>query len=156
MALVSAEDAPSGKPDPAMYRLALARINEAAPRLHPVIQPAECLVVEDSLAGIQSALAAGMTVVGLATTYPTDQLTAAHLVLPGLDGVSLERRRVSQRPAPFFFADVTIEDGTARVWRPTHPHRPRRFEGKFQSQSGESGPRDPRSTRLCRASCRDG
>ncbi len=91
VALVSAEDAPSGKPDPAMYRLALARINEAAPRLHPIIQPAECLVVEDSLAGIQSALAAGMTVVGLATTYPADQLTAAHLVLPGLDGVSLER-----------------------------------------------------------------
>jgi beta-phosphoglucomutase len=91
MALVSAEDAPNGKPDPAMYRLALARINETAPRPHPVIQPAECLVVEDSLAGIQSALAAGMKVVGLATTYPPDRLTAAHLVLPSLAGVSLER-----------------------------------------------------------------
>ena len=91
VALISAEDAPIGKPDPAMYRLALAGINEAAPRPHPVIQPAECLVVEDSLAGIQSALAAGMKVVGLATTYPADQLTAAHLVLPSLDGVSLER-----------------------------------------------------------------
>ncbi len=89
--LVSAEDAPIGKPDPAMYRLALARINETAPHPHPVIQPAECLVVEDSLAGIQSALAAGMKVVGLATTYPVDQLTDAHLVLANLDGVSLER-----------------------------------------------------------------
>lgn len=89
--LVSAEDAPTGKPDPAMYRLVLARINETEPHLHPMIQPAECLVVEDSLAGIQSALAAGMTVVGLATTYSPDQLTAAHLVLPSFEGVSLER-----------------------------------------------------------------
>jgi HAD superfamily hydrolase (TIGR01509 family) len=94
VALVAAEDTPIGKPDPAMYRLVLARINETEPHPHPVIQPAECLVVEDSLAGIQSALAAGMRVVGLATTYPTDQLTAAHLVLPNLDGVSLERLEV--------------------------------------------------------------
>ncbi len=89
--LVAAEDAPAGKPDPAMYRLALARINAMEPHPHPVIQPAECLVVEDSLAGIQSALSAGMKVVGLATTYSPDQLKAAHLVLPSLEGVSLER-----------------------------------------------------------------
>jgi len=35
MALVTAEDAPIGKPDPAMYLLTLARINEMAPAASP-------------------------------------------------------------------------------------------------------------------------
>jgi len=86
--LVSAEDAAVGKPDPAIYHLALARLNEAPPRPVPAIQATECLVIEDSLAGIQSALAAKMTVVALATTYPPDQLAAAHLVFPSLEHVS--------------------------------------------------------------------
>ncbi len=89
--LISAEDAAIGKPDPAIYHLALARLNEAPPRPLPVIQATECLVIEDSLAGIQSARAAKMKVVALATTYPPDQLAAAHLVLPSLEHVSLDR-----------------------------------------------------------------
>ncbi len=89
--LVSAEDAAIGKPDPAIYHLALARLNEAPPRPLPAIQATECLVIEDSLAGIQSARAAKMKVVALATTYPPDQLAAAHLVLPSLDHVTLDR-----------------------------------------------------------------
>jgi len=87
--LVSAEDAAVGKPDPAIYHLALARLNETPPRPSPAIQAAACLVVEDSLAGIQAALAAKMKVVALATTYPPDQLATAHLVLPSLEHVSL-------------------------------------------------------------------
>src|SRR3989442_12261950 len=83
--LVSAEDAAIGKPDPAIYRLALARLNKAPPRPIPVIQAAECLVIEDSLDGIQSALAAKMKVVGLDTTYPQDQLAVARLVRPSLE-----------------------------------------------------------------------
>jgi beta-phosphoglucomutase len=86
--LVSAEDAAIGKPDPAIYHLALARLNAAPPRPVPAIQATECLVIEDSLAGIQAALAAKMTVVALATTYPPDQLAAAHLVFPSLEHVS--------------------------------------------------------------------
>ncbi|HZC68348.1 MAG TPA: HAD family phosphatase, partial [Nitrospirales bacterium] len=88
--LVSAEDAAIGKPDPAIYHLALARLNEASPRPIPAIQATECLVIEDSLAGIQSALAAKMKVVALATTYPPDQLAAAHLVFLSLGHVSLD------------------------------------------------------------------
>ncbi len=87
---VSAEDAAIGKPDPATYHLALARLNEAPPRPSPAIQATECLVMEDSLAGIQSARAARMKVVALATTYPPDQLAVAHLVLPSLEHVSLD------------------------------------------------------------------
>ena len=87
--LVSAEDAAIGKPDPAIYHLALARLNEAPPRPAPAILATECLVIEDSLAGIHSALAAKMKVLALATTYPPEQLASAHLVLPSLEHVSL-------------------------------------------------------------------
>ena len=89
--IVSAEDTRLGKPDPAIYRLALTRLNAAAPRPRPPIRPPECLVIEDSRAGIRAALAAGMRVVALATTYPADQLAEAHAVLPGLTGASLDR-----------------------------------------------------------------
>ncbi|TLY38388.1 MAG: HAD family phosphatase [Nitrospirae bacterium] len=89
--IVSAEDTLFGKPDPAIYRLALARLNAAPPRPRPPVRPPECLVIEDSRAGIRAALAAGMWVVGLATTYPADQLAEAHAVLPGLTGASLDR-----------------------------------------------------------------
>ena len=87
--VVSAEDAAIGKPDPAIYRLALARLNEVPPRPVPPIQAAECLVIEDSLAGIHAALAAKMKAMALATTYPPEQLAAARLVLPSLEHVSL-------------------------------------------------------------------
>ncbi len=88
--LVSSENAPIGKPDPAVYRLALAMINKRDPRPHPLIKPTECLVIEDSLAGIRSALKAGMKVVAVATTYSPHELTAAHLVLQSLKAVSMD------------------------------------------------------------------
>ncbi len=88
--VVSAEDAFIGKPDPAIYLLALRRLNSTVPHPQPAIRASECLVIEDSLAGIQSARAAKMKVVALATTYPPDQLDAAHLVLPSLEHVSLD------------------------------------------------------------------
>jgi beta-phosphoglucomutase len=89
--LVSAEDAAVGKPDPAIYRLTLERINAIEPRPRPLILPEECAVIEDSLAGIQAGLLTGMKVVAVATTYPAHALTAAHLVLPRLEGAALER-----------------------------------------------------------------
>ena len=87
--IVTAEDTDIGKPDPAIYELALKLLNGARPK-PPLIKAEECLVVEDSLAGICSALAAGMKVVALATTYPAEQLTEAHLVIPSLEGLSLD------------------------------------------------------------------
>ncbi len=87
--VVSAEDCPVGKPDPAVYLLALQRLNERRPE-RPPLAPRDCLVIEDSKAGIRSARHAGMRVLGLATTYHTDHLAEADKVLPALSGITPE------------------------------------------------------------------
>ena len=89
--IASAEDTVIGKPDPAIYQVTLNRINRLQPRPRPPIGPEECLVIEESLAGICSALAAGMKVVSLSTTYQAEQPTDAHLVIPTLEGIQLDR-----------------------------------------------------------------
>jgi len=86
--IVAAEDTATGKPDPAIYRLALQRLNEATPLPQPPLRAADCLVIEDSLAGIQSAKAAGMTVLAVATTYPADKLKEADAVYSSLKTAS--------------------------------------------------------------------
>jgi beta-phosphoglucomutase-like phosphatase (HAD superfamily) len=55
------------------------------------IVPAECLVFEDSMAGIASGLAAGMKVVAVAHSYAPEKLLAAHHVIPSLEGLAVER-----------------------------------------------------------------
>jgi sugar-phosphatase len=44
-------------------------------------EPADCLVIEDAPAGIQSAHAGGMKVVGITSTYKVDALTQADVVI---------------------------------------------------------------------------
>ena len=64
-ALVTADDVRNGKPDPEPY-LKGAELLRA--------RPAECVVVEDAVAGIRAAHAAGMRVIALPTTYPVAAL----------------------------------------------------------------------------------
>jgi beta-phosphoglucomutase-like phosphatase (HAD superfamily) len=54
------------------------------------VDPADCIAVEDSPAGVQAAVSAGVSqVVGLTTTWREDTLreAGAHTVLPDLRGV---------------------------------------------------------------------
>ena len=81
---MSADDCPVGKPDPAIYLLTLRRLNDV---VQPVLRADECLVIEDSKAGIRAARAAGMSVLALATTYRADELREADRVLPSLVAV---------------------------------------------------------------------
>ena len=66
--LVSAEDVSEGKPNPAGYRRA-AQLLQVAPE--------QCLVVEDTPAGLLAGRAAGMQVLALTTTYPATHLLGA-------------------------------------------------------------------------------
>jgi len=71
-AVVTRDDVDRPKPDPEIYLLLARRLGVA---------PARCLVVEDSLPGVRSALAAGMTCVA-ATTELTRAAVRASGALP--------------------------------------------------------------------------
>ena len=88
--IVAAEDCPIGKPDQAIYSLTCERLNAERPIFSEPIKPAQCLIIEDSLAGIQAAKAAGMKVMALATTYPLDKLGEADLTFENFQGVTPE------------------------------------------------------------------
>jgi beta-phosphoglucomutase len=87
--VVGAEDVRQGKPHPEPYLSGLARLRPMAQGL----EAGDCLVFEDSMAGIASARAAGMKVVGVAHSYPAGKLSAAHLVIETLADARLESLR---------------------------------------------------------------
>ena len=64
-AILTSEDFEYSKPHPDCYLKAAARFGA---------QPSECIVFEDSFNGLKSGRAAGMKVVGLATTNPADSI----------------------------------------------------------------------------------
>lgn len=88
-AIVSAEDVTRGKPDPEGYEKALAALNAAG--VHPPLEAAECLVVEDTVAGIEAAHAAEMSCLAVTNSYPPEALGAAELVVGSLAEVTLAR-----------------------------------------------------------------
>lgn len=64
-AILTSEDFSCSKPDPDCYLKAAARFN---------VSPEECIVFEDSFNGLKSGRAAGMRVVGLATTNSAEAI----------------------------------------------------------------------------------
>lgn len=71
--IASRDDVEHGKPDPEIYFL-LARELE--------VQPEDCLVIEDSPAGVKAALAAGMNVVAVSTPLTRQRLYESGLLPP--------------------------------------------------------------------------
>jgi beta-phosphoglucomutase len=87
---ITAEDVATSKPDPAGYLLALTRLADQFPDLQLTV--ADCLAIEDSFAGITAAKKAGMTVVGVAHTYPFHMLQRrANWTVDFLSDLELER-----------------------------------------------------------------
>jgi HAD superfamily hydrolase (TIGR01509 family) len=76
-AIIAAEDAHKCKPDPAGYLQALDALRSLGEGRAAGLRADECLVVEDSLAGIISAKGAGMKAVGITHTYTAAQLREA-------------------------------------------------------------------------------
>jgi HAD superfamily hydrolase (TIGR01509 family) len=71
--IVSAEDVHTGKPDPEVYLMAAARVGTS---------PDRCIVVEDSVAGVEGARRAGMRSIGV--SHNGNHLTA-DVVVQSLD-----------------------------------------------------------------------
>ncbi|MEG3979031.1 HAD family phosphatase [Microcoleus sp. herbarium8] len=66
--IVAGDDLTASKPEPDCYLLAVELLNQKYPGLN--LQPIECLALEDTFAGIESAKKAGMQVAGVTHTYP--------------------------------------------------------------------------------------
>ncbi|WP_375388923.1 HAD-IA family hydrolase [uncultured Amnibacterium sp.] len=79
--LITASDTARGKPDPAPYLAAAARLG---------VDPADCLVVEDAVAGVLAGRAAGCATLGVLGSVPAAQLPA-DVVVADLLGVRVER-----------------------------------------------------------------
>lgn len=73
--LVTADDVAHGKPHPEPYLKGAEQLR---------FQPSDCLVIEDAPAGIQSARAGGMKVVGITSTYGAEKLREADAVVQRL------------------------------------------------------------------------
>jgi|SRR5581483_4084546 len=85
-AVVSAEDVTRGKPDPESFRKAHATLSARQAR---DIAAAECLVIEDSLHGVEAGKRAGMMVLAVTNSYPREKLLAADLVIDSFTDVTL-------------------------------------------------------------------
>jgi len=90
-AIVSAEDTPLSKPAPDPYVLAVSLLRTrvgGAP-----LQPSECIAIEDSRWGLESARAAGLRTVGVTNSYEAGELALADLVIGSLADLDLEHLR---------------------------------------------------------------
>lgn len=78
--LVTGDEIVKPKPDPEPYLTAARLLG---------VDPSRCVAVEDSPAGLSSALAAGCTVIGVPCDVPLPEELGA-TILPSLEGVNLE------------------------------------------------------------------
>jgi sugar-phosphatase len=80
--MITAEQICKGKPDPEGYLKAAEALG---------IAPHRCVVFEDAPFGIEAGLAAGMAVIGLATTFSPEQLQAT-VCVKDLEAVQIEAK----------------------------------------------------------------
>jgi sugar-phosphatase len=78
--MICADDIMNGKPHPEGYLKAAENLGRL---------PAECIVIEDALAGIEAAHAAGMRVIAIASTYGRARLADADLVVDQLSDLTV-------------------------------------------------------------------
>jgi beta-phosphoglucomutase family hydrolase len=75
-AVSSSQDVAHPKPAPDVFLHAAAGLG---------IAPEECVVIEDSAAGVAAARAAGMRVIAITNSLPADRLQAAHAIVSHYD-----------------------------------------------------------------------
>jgi HAD superfamily hydrolase (TIGR01509 family) len=86
--VVAAEDTPTSKPAPDPY---LRAVEQMAAATGLALAPSDCVAIEDSRWGLESARSAGLRTVGITHTYPADTLTcAADTVISHLDQLTWE------------------------------------------------------------------
>jgi HAD superfamily hydrolase (TIGR01509 family) len=87
--IIAAEDTARGKPEPDGFLTALGRLGFIL-RPRPSIVAAECLVIEDTAAGVEAARRAGMKVLALCQTTNERDLGAADIIRPTIADTDLD------------------------------------------------------------------
>lgn len=82
LSVIDSTQIKTGKPHPEIFLKAAISVNAA---------PSACVAFEDSLAGVQSAKAAGMKVVALTTTHTAEDLHDADLIIKDYTEISLAK-----------------------------------------------------------------
>jgi beta-phosphoglucomutase-like phosphatase (HAD superfamily) len=85
-AIVAAEDTTVSKPSPEPYMEAVARLQAVG---GADLAAGDCVAIEDSQWGLQSARAAGLRTVAVAQTYDESELRSADLVIASIDRLDL-------------------------------------------------------------------
>lgn len=86
------KDVRRGKPDPEVFLAAATKIGR---------HPADCVVFEDAMVGLQAARAAGSRAVAVATTHPASSFAGqADLVVDTLQEITVPSLRRLWEPAP--------------------------------------------------------
>jgi beta-phosphoglucomutase family hydrolase len=80
-AIVYGREVTEGKPSPQIFLLAAQKLGA---------EPPNCIVIEDSVAGITAAIKAGMHCIGVTNTHASERLAEADLVVDSLEKVSLK------------------------------------------------------------------
>ncbi|OLP15605.1 HAD family hydrolase [Leptolyngbya sp. 'hensonii'] len=96
--IIGGDDITVSKPEPDGYLLAIERLREQFPHLD--LQAGDCLAIEDTPAGIQAAKRAGISVVGVANTYPFHMMQRqSNWAVDYLSDLELDRvKQVYARP----------------------------------------------------------
>jgi HAD superfamily hydrolase (TIGR01509 family) len=84
--VVSAEDVTRGKPDPESFRKAHAALSALTAG---GIATRDCLVIEDSLYGVEAAKLAGMPVLAVTNSYPRERLRTADMIIDRFTDLTL-------------------------------------------------------------------
>ncbi|MHB1318075.1 MAG: HAD family hydrolase [Anaerolineae bacterium] len=79
--LISGAHLPASKPDPAIFLQAGRGLG---------CEPGHCVVLEDSVVGVQAAVRAGMPCVAVTNTRPASELGAASLVVDSLEDLAAD------------------------------------------------------------------
>jgi HAD superfamily hydrolase (TIGR01509 family) len=102
-AVVTGEDVSVKKPAPDIFLTAAGRLG---------VSPAECVVVEDAVNGVQAAKAAGMRCVAVAQTFPAERL-AADQVRQRISEVTLDDLLGKAMPTPTASASSSVRPSAA-------------------------------------------
>jgi beta-phosphoglucomutase family hydrolase len=79
-AVAPGTEVPEGKPSPQVFLLAAERLN---------VDPGNCVVIEDAIAGVSAARRAGMKCVAVTNSHPASALKKADLVTDSLEKVGI-------------------------------------------------------------------